>query len=86
VEKVDVLIVGSGHSGGMAAKVLTGKGIHCLMLNAGPIPDYAKETETVAAYHSHTTVSTCRGGCQPLPGHRVSTAPMGRPAGSSLYV
>jgi choline dehydrogenase-like flavoprotein len=50
VEKVDVLIVGSGHSGGMAAKVLTGKGINCLMLNAGPIPDYAKDRETVAAY------------------------------------
>jgi choline dehydrogenase-like flavoprotein len=48
--KVDVLIVGSGHSGGMAAKVLTGKGISCLMLNAGPIPDYVKDRETVAAY------------------------------------
>ena len=50
VAKVDVLIVGSGHSGGMAAKVLTGKGINCLMLNAGPIPDYDKDRETVAAY------------------------------------
>ena len=50
MEKVDVLIIGSGHSGGMAAKVLTGKGINCLMLNAGPIPDYAKNTETLAAY------------------------------------
>ena len=49
-EKVDVLIVGSGHSGGMAAKVLTEKGINCLMLNAGPIPDYTKDRETRAAY------------------------------------
>jgi choline dehydrogenase-like flavoprotein len=48
-EKVDVLIVGSGHSGGMAAKVLTGKGINCLMLNAGPIPDFVKDRETRTA-------------------------------------
>ena len=38
-EPVDVLIVGSGHAGGMAAKVLTEKGISCLMLNAGPVAD-----------------------------------------------
>ena len=58
-EKVDVLIVGSGHSGGMAAKVLTGKGIQCLMLNAGPIPDYEKDRETQAThelpYHGFNT-------------------------------
>lgn len=44
-EKVDVLIIGSGHSGGMAAKVLTEKGISCLLLNAGPIVDVHKDTE-----------------------------------------
>ncbi|HUB17195.1 MAG TPA: GMC family oxidoreductase [Acidobacteriaceae bacterium] len=44
-EPVDVLIIGSGHSGGMAAKILTGKGISCLMLNAGPIADVHKDTE-----------------------------------------
>lgn len=43
-ETVDVLIIGSGHSGGMAAKILTEKGISCLMLNAGPIPDVDKDT------------------------------------------
>ncbi|MEI9976827.1 MAG: FAD-dependent monooxygenase [Ignavibacteriota bacterium] len=32
-KQYDVLIVGSGHSGGMAAKVLTEKGFSCLMLN-----------------------------------------------------
>src|ERR1700723_3132022 len=49
-EKVDVLIIGSGHSGGMAAKVLTEKGISCLMLNAGPIADAHKDTELRPAY------------------------------------
>ena len=39
--EVDVLIVGSGHSGGMAANILTQKGISCLMLNAGPQADLA---------------------------------------------
>jgi choline dehydrogenase-like flavoprotein len=36
----DVLIVGSGHSGGMAANILTKQGADCLMLNAGPEPDF----------------------------------------------
>ena len=49
-EIVDVLIIGSGHSGGMAAKMLTEKGINCLMLNAGPIADPVKDTEVKAAY------------------------------------
>src|SRR5690348_6611435 len=39
----DVLIVGSGHSGGMAAKILTEKGISCLMLNAGPPVDFNRD-------------------------------------------
>ena len=49
-EKVDVLIIGSGHSGGMAAKILTEKGISCLMLNAGPVADAHKDTEAKPAY------------------------------------
>ncbi len=49
-ETVDVLIVGSGHSGGMAAKILTEKGISCLMLNAGPVADVHKDTEPKPAY------------------------------------
>jgi choline dehydrogenase-like flavoprotein len=40
IKEYDVLIVGSGHSGGMAANILTQKGISCLMLNAGPEADY----------------------------------------------
>jgi len=49
-ETVDVLIIGSGHSGGMAAKILTEKGISCLMLNAGPVADVHKDTEPKPAY------------------------------------
>jgi choline dehydrogenase-like flavoprotein len=49
-ESVDVLIIGSGHSGGMAAKVLTEKGISCLMLNAGPVADVRKDAEVKPAY------------------------------------
>ncbi len=47
---VDVLIIGSGHAGGMAAKMLTEKGISCLMLNAGPIADIEKDTAHKASY------------------------------------
>ena len=49
-ENVDVLIVGSGHSGGMVAKVLTEKGISCVMLNAGPIVDFQKDRELKPAH------------------------------------
>ncbi len=49
-ETVDVVIIGSGHSGGMAAKILTEKGIRCLMLNAGPVADVARDTEVKPAY------------------------------------
>ena len=49
-EIFDVLIIGSGHSGGMAAKVLTEKGINCLMLNAGPVADVARDAQRKPAY------------------------------------
>ncbi len=49
-QKVDVLIIGSGHSGGMAAKILTENGISCLMLNAGPVADVHKDAELKPAY------------------------------------
>jgi choline dehydrogenase-like flavoprotein len=49
-EPVDVLIIGSGHAGGMAAKILTEKGISCLMLNAGPVADVARHAQHKAAY------------------------------------
>ena len=38
----DVLIIGSGASGGMAARTLTSKGVKCLMLDAGPVVDFAR--------------------------------------------
>lgn len=49
-EPVDVLIIGSGHAGGMAAKILTEKGISCLMLNAGPVVDVARHAQRKPAY------------------------------------
>ena len=49
-EPVDVLIIGSGHAGGMAAKILTEKGISCLMLNAGPVVDVARDAKQEPAY------------------------------------
>ena len=39
----DVLIIGSGASGGMAAHTLTKKGVKCLMLDAGPQADFARD-------------------------------------------
>lgn len=50
IKQYDVLIVGSGHSGGMAANILTSKGISCLMLNAGPESDYEKDRSLKHAY------------------------------------
>lgn len=49
-EIFDVLIIGSGHAGGMAAKVLTEKGVRCLMLNAGPVADVSRDAERKPAY------------------------------------
>lgn len=49
-ETFDVLIIGSGHAGGMVAKILTESGIRCLILNAGPVADVARNAEHKAAY------------------------------------
>ena len=46
----DVLIVGSGHSGGMAANILTQAGIRCLMLNAGPDAEFDKNRVSKNVY------------------------------------
>jgi choline dehydrogenase-like flavoprotein len=39
----DVLIIGSGASGGMMARTLTAKGVKCLMLDAGPPVDFERD-------------------------------------------
>jgi choline dehydrogenase-like flavoprotein len=44
-EIFDALIIGSGHAGGMTAKVLTESGVRCLMLNAGPVADVARNAQ-----------------------------------------
>ena len=41
--KYDVLIIGSGASGGAVAYNLTQKGISCLMLDAGPVVDFKRD-------------------------------------------
>jgi choline dehydrogenase-like flavoprotein len=51
IDKIfDVLIIGSGHAGGMAAKILTESGIRCLILNAGPVADVSRNAEHKAAF------------------------------------
>jgi choline dehydrogenase-like flavoprotein len=45
-----VLIIGSGHAGGMAAYVLAQKGIRCLMLNAGPPVDLSRDRRSTPAH------------------------------------
>jgi choline dehydrogenase-like flavoprotein len=49
-DNYDVLIIGSGASGGMAAYTLTRLGVKCLMLDAGPPVDYASARESRSAF------------------------------------
>jgi choline dehydrogenase-like flavoprotein len=46
----DVLIIGSGASGGMVAHTLTRKGIRCLMLDAGPPVDFTRDRALKPVY------------------------------------
>ena len=46
----DVLIIGSGAAGGMAAHTLTKLGVKCLMLDAGPQLDFDKQRVTRNVY------------------------------------
>ena len=45
-----VLIIGSGHAGGMAAYILAQTGIRCLMLNAGPPVDLSRDRRSVPGH------------------------------------
>ena len=56
-EVFDVLIIGSGHAGGMAAKILTEYGIRCLMLNAGPVANVSRDAVRKPAYSLPTAAS-----------------------------
>jgi choline dehydrogenase-like flavoprotein len=46
----DVLIIGSGASGGMVAHILAQKGVKCLMLDAGPALDFERGKTLKAVY------------------------------------
>jgi choline dehydrogenase-like flavoprotein len=46
----DVVIIGSGAGGGMAAHTLTKLGVKCLMLEAGPMLDFEKDRTLVNVY------------------------------------
>ena len=46
----DVLIIGSGASGGMAAHTLTKLGVSCLMLDAGPLLDFERDKTLKRVY------------------------------------
>jgi choline dehydrogenase-like flavoprotein len=50
VGKYDVLIIGSGASGGTVAYTLTKKGISCLMLDAGPAINYTRDRALKKVY------------------------------------
>lgn len=49
-DQYDVLIIGSGASGGMAAYTLTQLGVKCMLLDAGPPVDFQNNTESKKAY------------------------------------
>jgi choline dehydrogenase-like flavoprotein len=49
-ENYDVLIVGSGAAGGMAAYALTAKGVKCLLLDAGPLADLQRQRTLKPVY------------------------------------
>jgi choline dehydrogenase-like flavoprotein len=46
----DVVIIGSGASGGMAAHTLAKAGVRCLLLDAGPLVDFTRHRSLKAVY------------------------------------
>jgi choline dehydrogenase-like flavoprotein len=49
-KEYDVLIVGPGASGGMAAYILTQRGLKCLLLEAGPGIDFQRQRGLKSVY------------------------------------
>ena len=49
-KEYDVVIVGSGASGGMAAYILTQKGVNCVLLDAGPLVDFDRSRGFKSVY------------------------------------
>src|SRR5262245_27743124 len=50
IQDCEVLIIGSGPSGGIAAYTLAQQGVKCLMLDAGPLVDFSKARTQKAVY------------------------------------
>jgi len=49
-QEFDVLIIGSGASGGAAAHTLTEPGLKCAMVEAGPLVDFERSRELKPVY------------------------------------
>ena len=60
----DVLIVGSGASGGMAAHILTQKGAKCLVLEAGPLVDFNRQRGVKLRMNCRIADSVNRASCR----------------------
>ena len=86
IKQYDVLIVGSAHSGGMAANILTQKGISCLMLNAGPEADFERDRDDQGCRtNCLIAASTSRAVCRTFSGERVQCEPVGGREGSPVH-
>ncbi|WBY08199.1 FAD-binding protein [Sphingomonas sp. 7/4-4] len=73
----DVIIVGSGAAGGMAAYSLTKAGLRCLMLEAGRDYDPQAEVNMMAPESD----APCAGRPRPTSRSAISTRPWGRLGG-----
>ena len=79
VQTYDVLIIGSGASGGMAAYTLTKKGINCLMLDAGTASRFPAASRPQAGLRTALPRLRQAGpAAARLPGQRVQRQPVGR--------
>jgi len=84
-KEYDVLIVGSGHSGGMAANILTKQGFSCLMLNAGPESDFEHNRVNKAVHELPYRGFGKPGGSRTFSRRMSSTRTSGRRKRNSLH-